>query len=207
MPHHQDEVGMTYHDNDIVLYINTSSSWTISGGSYTISEHSVSSGQDPDNKIVDGSAYAMAIITNTFKGRDVSTQGTLTFTCGRHNTSGVANWWNDRIPSNNNTFGHGAGDLNFAFVGTLTMTVTTEGVTSGPFTFSSIGLAQGQAGSSNNWWFGGTSCTKDGDWIVKTSGVDANGKVLYAKFQRGGAPWGQTAVNVVGITELSFSPF
>jgi len=86
--------------------------------------------------------------------------GKITFHIGRHGTDDVAEWFNDIIPPLRNMFGHSAGKLNFAFFGTLTLTVTGGSLSDSQetYTLNKIALAQGSTGLSNNWWFGGENC-------------------------------------------------
>ncbi|KAF9257551.1 hypothetical protein L218DRAFT_1016341 [Marasmius fiardii PR-910] len=181
-----------YQDNEVDLLVNLASgpSPIISSGSFTVTDFKISSGQDPDNSNRIGDVHA-------FTANAVQDQK-FVFRCGRHGTSDVASFWNTNIPADNNTFGHTAGDLNFAFLGTLVLTVDTDTVT-----FPDIGFAQGHDGSSNNWWFGGKSCLRvPGDDIVIAPGIDQNGRNAKFLFARGNSPG--VAVNLVNITGMYF---
>ncbi|KAF9256623.1 hypothetical protein L218DRAFT_802702, partial [Marasmius fiardii PR-910] len=145
-------------------------------GTFTVTAFRISPGQDPDikNKVGD---------VHSFVGLTEYTQK-FVFTCGRHGTSDVASFWNTNIPPYRSTFGHTAGDLNFAFLGTLSLNVPTD---DGPrrVTFTDIGLAQGHSGSTNNWWFGGKNCTHEYGNKVSCTGTDQNGKSVKFTFLRG----------------------
>ncbi|KAF9258074.1 hypothetical protein L218DRAFT_796533, partial [Marasmius fiardii PR-910] len=145
-------------------------------GDFTVTDFKISSGQDPDNKNKVGDVHS-------FIGFTEYTQK-FVFTCGRHGTSDVASFWNTNIPADKNTFGHTAGDLNFAFLGTLFLNVSTQDG-SRRVTFTDIGLAQGHSGSTNNWWFGGKNCKHEGDNEVTCNGTDQNGNTVKFTFLRG----------------------
>jgi hypothetical protein len=85
-----------------------------------------------------------------------ASNGGVTFKVGRKGSGDVANWWKERVRTDQNTFGHDPGELNFAFGGTYVLTLST-----GTFTFQDVYIAQGHSGSSNNWWFGGMNCYID----------------------------------------------
>lgn len=174
---------MKYHDNDVYFQMN--GDYSLVGGSYTINSHDITSGQDPDKKIQDGTVYKF--------GSD----GKLTFTVGRKGSDDVADWFNNQIPANQTTFNHGADKLNFALIGTLVITLTGSslGDKQGSFTFENIGLAQGHAGASNNWWFGGTNCTYTPPTQVIAKGKDDQGNDITFLFLRG-----DNDVNVISTT-------
>ncbi|KAF9256624.1 hypothetical protein L218DRAFT_1007176 [Marasmius fiardii PR-910] len=179
-----------YHDNEVDFQLAVGSTpIIISSGSFTVTSFMISSGQDPDHRNRIGDVH-------TFTANTVQDQK-FVFTCGRHGTSEVANFWNTNIPPYRNTFGHTAGDLNFAFLGTLVLTV-------GPYTvtFTDIGLAQGHDNTSNNWWFGGKNCVRGNGNIVTCTGTDQNGMGATFTFARGN-PLG-IPVNLVNITAISF---
>ncbi|KAF9256626.1 hypothetical protein L218DRAFT_1007178 [Marasmius fiardii PR-910] len=185
-----------YHDNEVVIIVIPPSgpSPPISSGSFTVTAFKISSGQDPDNRNKIGDVH-------TFIASTVQDQK-FVFTCGRHGTSDVASFWNTNIPPNNNTFGHTAGDLNFAFLGTLVLAFwTPQGRRT--VTFLDMGFAQGHSGSTNNWWFGGKNCKHEGDNKVTCTGTDQNGNSVKFTFLRGDN-FG-LVVNVVHITDMEFS--
>lgn len=173
---------MTYHDN-IVQFV-TSGNIELVGGSYTISQHSISSGQDPKNYIKDGTTY------------NFDASGTMTFKIGRHGTTEVASWFNQRIYQQQNTFGHTADDLNFAFMGTLVLTLTGDGLNNQPqtITIENTGLAQGHAGTSNNWWFGSESGAYVPPNILAVMTNTNSGFPIKLGFQRGNNPVNQITI-------------
>ncbi|WP_323118291.1 PI-PLC domain-containing protein [Burkholderia alba] len=165
---------MTYRDNEVVLKI--ASQYRIVEGAYTVSGFSVTSGQDPDGKIYSG-------LRKTF-GSD----GKFSFSVGRKKSTSVANWFNGQVAAYQTTFNHSAGELNFAFIGTLVLTITGGilGSRVATYRFQNVALAQGNAGASNNWWFGGKDCTNIGSNKVVARGHDADNMPMELTFLRGG---------------------
>ena len=166
---------MKYHQNDV--HFKDSNGYLV-GGSYTIEDYYVTSGQDPDGKISKGKVFNMS-------------GGTLSFEVGRSASSQTAKWFNDQIPASCNTFGHTADELNFAFIGTLKLILDfKDGNGQKTYTCSNVALAQGSSGSSNNWWFGGKACKYVNDSATGISncvtffGVSAKAALILAK--RGG---------------------
>ncbi|KAF9256627.1 hypothetical protein L218DRAFT_881299 [Marasmius fiardii PR-910] len=186
-----------YHDNEVYFEVGFggpgSNTPNITVGEFTVTDFKISSGQDPDNKNKVGDIH-------TFVGVTEYTQK-FVFACGRHGTGDVASFWNTNIPANNNTFGHTAGDLNFAFLGMLSLTVLTDQGTR-KVTFTDIGLAQGHSGSTNNWWFGGKNCTHENGNKVTCTGTDENGNSVKFTFLRGDNIG--VIVNTVNITDMAF---
>ena len=164
---------MTYHDNDVQF--EALDNVTLVSGTYTIESHDVSSGQDPDGNIQDGRTY------------NFSSEGVMTFRVGRHGTSDVADWFNNLVKADQNTFGHTADKLNFAFMGTLVMTLTGSAFNNQEttITFPNIGIAQGHASTTNNWWFGGKTCTHVDPTFVLAKGTNAEGNEVTLSFKRG----------------------
>jgi len=165
---------MTYRDNDV--FFSPGSGCTIVSVSYTVTDYSITSGQDPDRKIQTG---------RTFYG---DSSGKLRFSIGRKASSSVANWFNARTPGSQNTFNQNAGELNFALYGVLRMTVK-GGILGGrqrSFTFPSVTIAQGSSGTSNNWWFGGQTGTYVQNNQLSHNGTDQNGGPVAFLFRRGG---------------------
>ena len=167
---------MTYHDNDVQF--EALDNVTLVSGTYTIESHDVSSGQDPDGNIQDGRTY------------NFSSEGVMTFRVGRHGTSDVADWFNNLVKADQNTFGHTADKLNFAFMGTLVLTISGGNISTPQrtFTFKNVAIAQGHAGTTNNWWFGGPNCTYVPATQANTTGTDDNGKDIAFLFFRGNNP-------------------
>ena len=109
----------------------------------------------------------------------------MRFKLGRKGSAKVAGWFNSRIGVDNSTFGHTAGVLNFAFLGTLRLTLSNLPT----ITFENISIAQGHSGASNNWWFGGYKCFNTNDNRVHAIGKARDGMddVYYCvMFWRGG---------------------
>lgn len=176
---------MTYHDNDV--YLSLGGGYSLISGSYSLTGYSVTNGQDPKGYIHNG------LVVNC------GSNGKLTFKVGRKGSGEVASWFNTRVPANRNTFNHTAGDLNFAFMGTLTITVT-GGILGGgrdTYTFQNVSLAQGHSGASNNWWFGGSTCMYISNNEVSCTGTNAKGAPVLFMFRRGGAG---NDVNNVAVT-------
>lgn len=178
---------MTYRDNDV--YFKLKSGYSLISGSYTVNSFSITSGQDPDHHI-----YAGLKVT-------CGSNGKMTFSIGRKGSDEVAKWFNDRVPASQNTFNHNAGDLNFAFLGTLVLTISGGVLGSGQetYTFNDVALAQGHSGSSNNWWFGGQHCSYIQNNQVSCPGVDANGGPVSFVCLRGG-----NDVSTVEVTPNTF---
>lgn len=174
---------MTYRDNDV--YFSPSGGYALISGSYTVNSFSVTSGQDPNHHIYAGLTASCG------------SNGKMTFSVGRSGSGTVASWFNARIPASQNTFNHTAGDLNFAFLGTLKLTVRGGILGNGQdtFTFSNVALAQGHSGSSNNWWFGGQNCSYIQSDQVICKGVNSKGAEVSFIFRRGG-----NDVSTVGFT-------
>jgi len=174
---------MTYHNNDV--YLSLASGYTLLGGTYTVESFSVTDGQDPEGHIYAG--------LNVSFGSD----GKLTFSVGRKGSGSVAKWFNNQIPASQTTFNHTADDLNFAFIGTLTLAITggVLGDNQEICRFSDVALAQGHTGASNNWWFGGKNCSYIQANQVTGTGTSESGDPVSFVFLRGG-----NNVNVVGAT-------
>lgn len=169
-------MGFSYHDNK--LNFGISMPYLPVGKpnvyyTYVVQSFKVPSGQDPDNHIYDG--YT------------TSGTNTLSFSVGRHGTSEVANWFNSNIAADQTTFGHTAGELNFAFIGALTMKVSYAdfGVEE-HYVMQDVALAQGHSGATDNWWFGGKACRNTGGNSVKCAGFEkTSGRQVHISFLRG----------------------
>ena len=145
----------------------------LSGGSYKIESFKVSAGKSTNVKV--GDIYNMKV-------NGAKTEGKLEFKVDRNKTKAVADWFNGRVPELSTTFAHTAGELNFALIGTLVLRFT-DGTS---YTFKNVSLAQGHAGTSNNWWFGGETCINIGGNKVDCIGVSASGVKWSFRFRRGG---------------------
>jgi hypothetical protein len=167
---------MKYHDNE-VTFSPYGSDVTLIGGSFKIEEFAITPGQDPKGKIQAQQIHYM--------GPD----GNLHFEVGRSTDDPhtVANWWNARIRPEQTTSNHPPGDLNFAFIGTLTLTVEGRAPerTRDTLTFLGVALAQGHTGGANNWWFGGKHCSHSGQNQVICYGHDSKGGKVVFTFVRG----------------------
>lgn len=177
---------MEYHDN--IVKLSLSGGYSITNGSYTLESFSVTGGQDPDGEIHSGLVASFG------------DNGEMSFRVGRKGSDEVANWFNNQIPASQTTFNHTADKLNFAFLGTLEMTITGGILGSGQatVTFAKVALAQGHSGASNNWWFGGQNCTYIQNNQVSCQGVNAKGAPVLFVFLRGG-----NDVSTVEITHAS----
>ena len=191
-----EDYSMTYRNNDVVF--EGASGISITAGTFETNELSITSGQDPDGRNYVGQIHTLS-------------SGKFTFEVGRSGSSGVASWFNARLSGYNDasvngdrtTFDHTAGELNFAFLGDLTLTVTTADYPTGiTVTFPGVALAQGPDGLSNNWWFGQRTGqhTRDSDGpnSLLAFGSDSEGNTVYASFLRGG-----NGTNVVTLNQLS----
>jgi phosphatidylserine/phosphatidylglycerophosphate/cardiolipin synthase-like enzyme len=165
---------MKYHDNKVIISVNGPT--RVVRGTYTVESFSVTDGQDPEHKIHDGLVASF--------GKD----GEMCFQVGRKGSDKVADWFNQRVPASKTTFNHSAGKLNFAFIGTLEITVTGDifGDSEETFEFFQVAIAQGHAGASNNWWFGGENCSYiQGDQVI-CNGTNSKGGLVSLTVQRGG---------------------
>ena len=141
----------TYRDNTLIVSGHFSG-FELHQVSYQTTDFSVTTGQDPDNKI-----YHQLINDFTLDSMKART----TFSIGRKNSSEVANWFSKRVPKIRTTINESPRELNFAFIGTFTLTVSHEDedwITDRTFVFEDIALAQGSNYFRNNWWFGGKNC-------------------------------------------------
>lgn len=165
---------MTYRNNDI--YFSLEEGYSVVNGSYTIEGFAVTNGQDPDQKI-----YAGLTV-------QCGSDGKLTFEVGRKGSGSVADWFKSNIPASHNTFNENPGDLNFAFIGTLSLNIKggSLGNRQETFIFPKVALAQGHTGFSNNWWFGGSDCSYIQDNRVICYGTNAAGATVSFVFLRGG---------------------
>lgn len=168
----------TIRDND--LYITVPSEYKIINGSYKIKDEKITSGQE-------GSTRKNTTLT-------CGSDGKFVFNVGRKGKDYVASWFNSQVDtSKNTTFGHPAGNLNFAFIGDLSLKIQTN-LKQETYSFKDIVIAQGKNGSSNNWWFGGRQCMNIGNnQVSMLSDVSS----LSFCFKRGG-----NSVNHIDILKL-----
>jgi hypothetical protein len=184
-----------YHDNKVYFIVKpvNDETITVKSGTYKVNELCITSGQDPKHKNKKGDV----------KKINTGDNNSITFEVGRKNSKEVAQWWNDRVKSDQNTFDHTAGDLNFAFMGTLQLHVNDSNQGDLQVTFENIGLAQGFDRPNNNWWFGGPNCTFEDnlDHTVKAQGKANGGGDYYFYFKRGAqGPLHVDEVTLLGIT-------
>ncbi|MFJ4157752.1 hypothetical protein ACIPZF_23515 [Pseudomonas sp. NPDC089752] len=115
--------------------------------------------------------------------------GILNFSVGRKSSSSVASWWNARVSANQCTFNDRPGGLNFAFNVDLVVKLTGGNLGSRVATvrLDDVYIAQGSAGSSNNWWFGGRHCVHIGGGRVRIEGLDVDTNLkVHLTVKRGG---------------------
>lgn len=176
---------MTYQQNDVRL--TAAEGLAITSGSFVVSAFSITDGQDPEGRNYTGQVHTLQ-------------NGKFTFEVGRSGSASVADWFNNKFSGYNDpsingdrtTFDQTAGKLNFAFVGDLSLIVTTADYPQGlPVTFPGAAFAQGSTGISNNWWFAQLSGqhTRDGDGpdTLLTFGHTPSGETVFASFLRGGS--------------------
>lgn len=182
----------SYRDNvvDMPFKVN---GYDLVTASYTLTDYSVSKGQDPDNKIKIGQ-------TRTYSGN----KGSMTFRVGRHKTTAVAKWFTSRIPASRTTFNQDPGALNFAFIGKLELTLSggVLGVNEDTYTLKDIAIAQGSTLFSNNWWFGGKKCTYVSSDTVTCDGTSSSGYPVKFDFLRGG-----NSVNSIELKSVYYTPY
>lgn len=182
---------MEYHDNVVKLELKKGKLYEDNNGSFgyfEVKDFCITEGQDPEGKIKLGNKYS------------INKDGEIVFSVGRKGSKTVAEWWKDRIAADHTTFNHDPEELNFAFIGDLVLNASTsDGDICKTITFKNIGLAQGHAGASNNWWFGGETMHYIGNnWVA---GEDENSIIgLYA--HRGG-----NSVNEVKVSLQALIPW
>lgn len=189
---------MTYQQNDVRL--TAAKGLVITSGSFVVNAFSITDGQDPEGRNYTGQVHTLQ-------------NGEFTFEAGRSGSAAVADWFNSRFSGYNDpsingdrtTFDQTAGKLNFAFVGDLSLIVTTADYPQGlPVTFPGAAFAQGSTGISNNWWFAQLSGqhTRDGDGpdTLLTFGHTPSGETVFASFLRGG---GGNRVNEVSLKSIA----
>jgi hypothetical protein len=170
---------MKYHDNDVTF--SCPGGEVLLSGTFTVKAFRITPGQDRDHLNRDGQVHVMNVDKK-------AKHGTFTFRCGRSSDdkdNTVATWFNGEIQPDQTTFGHEAGALNFAFIGTLDLTVRGHDGAQHTFTFDDIALAQGHA-LGNNWWFGGKQCLRTEHDGVIGYGRDSKGGKRAFTFLRGG---------------------
>ncbi|MDN0123224.1 hypothetical protein QVN60_08495 [Yersinia aleksiciae] len=190
-------LAMTYHDNTVKLPV-TSSGYNLVSGTYVINSYSVTSGQDPDGYIHRG-------ITKIWAGNSSN----ITFKVGRSGSSSVASWFSSNIKANQTTFNHDPDDLNFAFIGTMKLTLSggVLGSNQDTYTISDVALAQGHSLGRNNWWFGGKTCSYQDGNKVRCTGTSSAGYVVSFDFRRGGSGNPVDTVELKSITIPTYTQY
>ncbi|KLO12878.1 FAD/NAD(P)-binding domain-containing protein [Schizopora paradoxa] len=191
----------TFHDNNVFFPIKLAGDFVIvpSGSQFTVQDWSITNGQtDPKNMPFVGQILSMQnIVSDKFSFNE----GTFTFHCGRSKSGAVADFWNNNFKSSESTFGHGAGELNFAFKGTLQLQLKSSDQIVAT-TFQNVGFAQGQSGATNNWWFGQAGGQHRGGDQLQIFGVDGSNNPVSLIFQRGG---GGNDVNEITLLQANLS--
>lgn len=168
-------MGFEYQNNIIKLPFSPPGGYSLVEATYTITELSISDGQDPEkkNKVGDVKHWS-------------GPNGSITFQVGRHLSDKVSNWWIERISPSENTFNANPKGLNFAFLGKMDLKITGGilGSNTKTYTLENVGIAQGHSGSANNWWFGSKTGQYSGDNTVRVTGKEGFEDV-YFWFKRG----------------------
>ena len=179
-----------YRDNEVKFKFQVPHNELITG-TFIIEDYRISSGEDP-------MGYIKKNDKRSWSGND----GSITYKIGRHGTTDVADWFQKNVSSNKNTFNQNPGKLNFAFIGTLTLEVKSLGINpvEEKLTFNNIAIAQGHAGASNNWWFGGKSCEYTSNNNVECTGTLSSGASVAIEVHRGDG--GSHPVNWIKIQKI-----
>ncbi|KAI0097498.1 hypothetical protein GGR51DRAFT_578045 [Nemania sp. FL0031] len=168
-------VSMTYHDNKVRLPF-TAKTYKLDSASFTVTDLSITSGQDPEKKNRIGNVKLWD-----------GTSGSIQWSVGRSKSTQVAQFWKNNIKANESTFGHHPGELNFTFLGNMDLTISggTFAVST-KFTIEKVAIGQGSSGSTNNWWFGCHGCESSGEYRVRCLATSESGQKLWFYFLRGG---------------------
>lgn len=190
---------MTYRQNAVEL--TAAEGLAITSGSFVVTEFSITGGQDPDGKNQVGQTHVLE-------------DGAFTFEAGRSGSEAVADWFNSRFSGYNDpavngdrtTFDQAAGKLNFAFVGDLSLVVTSAEYPQGlSVTFPGAAFAQGSTGLRNNWWFAQLTGqhTRDGDGpdTLLAFGSTPSGETVFASFLRGGNGVSEVSLEAIAVAE------
>lgn len=164
--------------------------YSLISGEFHIKNHEITSGQP--NEVTNGDILQF------------NESGEFDFQVGRKASKEVAQWFNAQCnPKSNTTFGHRAKKLNFACLGTLHLKIIQES-TNRQFAvvFDDILIGQGSSGSTNNWWFGGKTCTKMSKGKIKANGSTDDQNNFGFTFLRGGKQ--RTNVHTVEIIKIEY---
>lgn len=166
---------VTYRENRI-NFAASAGGYMIVSAKYVITGYRITDGQDPSGNITVGT-------TRIWSGN----YGSINYSVGRSGSTDVANWFKGIIRSSQNTFNQNPDKLNFAFIGTLTITLTDGplGDNQITYTLSNIALGQGGLGGTTDWWFGGKTCRYQGNNVVRCSGTTTAGKTVSFDFFHG----------------------
>jgi hypothetical protein len=170
------QVAMTYHDNYVYFL---GGFFTVDSGKFVVEDYYIPSAQDPDHNIESGTEIELDM-------QDLSSGigGRLDFVLGRSGSTNVANWWKNRVSSDENNYNSEPDKLNFAMKGTLTLSISTFGNT----VMKDIFLAQGHNSSGNNWWIGGPNCKHwledEDNHSVNCVGTDSDGLSIGVVFEQ-----------------------
>jgi len=168
--------GVTVRDNEL-KFTTGINNYSITKVTYKIGSSAVytKNGQSQDKD------------KNLSKGNEISSgwnNNTLNFRVGRKGSKDVAKYWKNSV-GKKSTYGKHPDRLNFAILGTLTLTLENKNDREDkipPLKFKNIALAQG---SSNDWWFGGYKCWNKDKNKVWCPGEMGSTKINI-EFQRGG---------------------
>lgn len=161
-------LSMTYHNN-YVYFLNN----VIQGGKYVVEDYYIPSAQDPNHYIKIGTVVDLQPGT-------YANERKLDFVLGREGSTDAANWWKNRVSSDENNHNDEPDKLNFAMRGTFTIILDGKS-----YVFSDFYIAQGHTFLSNNWWIGSKECRNDGHDLITCNSKDASkftfyGSVTYA---------------------------
>jgi len=164
----------SYVNNNVNIILKDTS-YVFSKGTFTVTALKITSGQDPN-----GVNYVGMVKT-------FSNTTPLSFSVGQEGSTDVADWFNNLIAADQNTFDHTAGSLQFAFMGTMELTFSGGNLApySQTFTLEDVMVAQGYSDSHYNWWFGGQNCDYVSDDTVECDGASPTGYPVTINFKRG----------------------
>lgn len=161
--------------------------YSLVNGEFYINDHKITTGQPSD--VRNGAILRF------------DSNGELNFRIGRKRSKDIANWFNGQCdPNKNTTFGHPAKRLNFAFIGTLQLTICHE-LEEYKVSFNDILIAQSQTGTSNNWWFGGKNCFNISNHTVVSNSTGNNFRFT---FLRGGNTRNADTVEIANIEFITW---
>lgn len=190
---------MTYRSNSVVL--SASEGISITAGTFTVDDLCITEGQDPNNYNYVGQVHTLQ-------------DGKFTFQVGRSGSESVANWFNEKVSRYNDpavngdrtTFDHAAENLNFAFVGDLSVNVSNTEYPQGlNVIFPDVAFAQGSTLFRNNWWFGQLTGqhTRDSDGpnTVLAIGYTPAGDTVFASFLRGDNDVNEVSLEAITVVD------